>query len=681
MKFTLLFTLLVSSILMPAVTQNVNGFLKTNGTKIVDANSNEFIIHGIGPGGWMLQEGYMFGTQVGTQYEIRAMLEDLTDKATTDAFYDSWLANFFTRKDVELISQWGFNSIRVPLHYNLFTLPIEDEPVKGKNTWLDKGFTMVDDLVSWCEDNDIYLILDLHAAPGGQGKNADISDYDPSKPSLWESEANKDKTVALWRKLAERYKDKVYVGGYDLLNETNWGFAGDTGNENGCGCQDNTPLLNLYTRIIDTIRVVDSNHLLFIEGNCWANNFNGLHSLATYDSNIAFSFHKYWNYNTDDAINDLLQMRQDLNIPLFLGETGENSNTWMTDMVKQMERLGIGWSTWAYKQMDIDDPFTIFSDKWSYISNYNPHTGENRPTEANARAGMNEMLNNILTDNCQFNPGLIHALFSSPFGVGKKAFKEHNLPGVIFATDYDIGRLSDAWYDTDYQDLHVSTGEYTAWNQGYLYRNDGVDIEKCSDNPTNSYNVAWTKDGEWLRYSLANVTPGYYNITFRVAAYSGKINMRVDNQLISQQHISTPTTGGFQNWKDVIVENVLIGEDVSEVTLYIVNGGLNVNYMKFDLVSNTAINDLDKEKPAVGIKNVNSVGGQLKIEIENSGLIPVKMECLNLVNMQGVVVEQAKLPSLLNGSHIVVLNRPKEAGLYIIRLLYKDGLITKKVMI
>ena len=74
----------------------------------------------------------------------------------------------------------------------------------------------------------MYLILDLHAAPGGQGYNADISDYDDSKPSLWESKENRDKTVAFWKKIAERYKDEPWIGGYDLINETNWNLPGGT---------------------------------------------------------------------------------------------------------------------------------------------------------------------------------------------------------------------------------------------------------------------------------------------------------------------------------------------------------------------------------------------------------------------------------------------------------------------
>ena len=78
----------------------------------------------------------------------------------------------------------------------------------------DKGFIMTDSLLSWCEQNEMYLILDLHAAPGGQGYDAAISDYDSDLPSLWESQANKDKMVALWTKLAERYVGEEWIGRY-----------------------------------------------------------------------------------------------------------------------------------------------------------------------------------------------------------------------------------------------------------------------------------------------------------------------------------------------------------------------------------------------------------------------------------------------------------------------------------
>ncbi|MDA3817383.1 MAG: cellulase family glycosylhydrolase, partial [Prolixibacteraceae bacterium] len=231
------------------------GFLHADGQKIVNGNNEEVILRGIGTGNWMLQEGYMMQTADigGTQHEFRKRLVETIGEAKTDSFYNAWLQYHFTRTDVDSMKSWGYNTVRVAMHYKWFTPPIEDEPVEGEVTWIDKGFVMLDSLLDWCADNQMYLILDLHGAPGGQGKDSNISDYDPSKPSLWESELNRDKTVALWRKLAERYADEPWMGGYDLINETNWEFSE----------ANNAPLRRLYNRITEAIREVDTNHIIY----------------------------------------------------------------------------------------------------------------------------------------------------------------------------------------------------------------------------------------------------------------------------------------------------------------------------------------------------------------------------------------------------------------------------------
>jgi len=194
------------------------GFLKRDNKKIVKGNGEEILLRGIGIGGWILQEPYMLGVSATNQKDIRKKIEALIGTAYTDTFYAAWRKNFVQKRDIDSLAKWGFNSIRLVMHYNLFTLPIEKEPIAGQQTWLTEGFTLVDSVLAWCAANHIYVILDLHAAPGGQGKDAAISDYDASLPSLWESELNKAKTVALWRKLAERYKNAEWIGGYDLIN-------------------------------------------------------------------------------------------------------------------------------------------------------------------------------------------------------------------------------------------------------------------------------------------------------------------------------------------------------------------------------------------------------------------------------------------------------------------------------
>ncbi len=139
------------------------------------------------------------------QHQIRREIVDVIGEANTKEFYEAWWANHVTKRDIDSLKAWGFNSVRLPMHYNLYTLPIQEETVPGQQTWLEKGFAMTDALLDWCKANDIYLILDLHATPGGQGHDAAISDYDDTKPIALGrcGESHEDGSTS---KTAERYK-------------------------------------------------------------------------------------------------------------------------------------------------------------------------------------------------------------------------------------------------------------------------------------------------------------------------------------------------------------------------------------------------------------------------------------------------------------------------------------------
>ena len=247
--------IIVFSFLLSVQTGYSQRYLKVSGKQIVDVTGKEIILRGMGLGGWMLQEPYMLQLSgvASAQYDIKGKIENVIGKANTETFYNAWLASHCTKGDIDSLKAWGFNSVRLPMHYNLFTLPVEEEPIAGKNTWLTKGFDLTDSLLSWCKANEMYLILDLHAAPGAQGNDAAIADKDTTKPSLWQSEAAQQKTIALWHKLAERYAKEEWIGGYDLLNETNYGFV-NPADKNGCADTSNAPLKKLLTDITTAIR-------------------------------------------------------------------------------------------------------------------------------------------------------------------------------------------------------------------------------------------------------------------------------------------------------------------------------------------------------------------------------------------------------------------------------------------
>lgn len=548
-------------------------FLHQRGKYIVDGNENEFIIRGMGMGGWMIQEGYMMESSgfAGTQHELKAKIEQLVGKDGMDAFYNAWLTNYCQKQDVDSMSAWGFNSIRLPIHYNLFTLPIEQEPVTGEDTWLTQGFELVDSLLNWCAANQMYLILDLHAAPGGQGKDAAIADYDSSKPSLWESAENRRKTVALWKKLAERYASEKWIGGYDLLNETNWTMS------------NNSLLRTLYNELTAAIREVDKNHLLFIEGNWFANDFAGL--TPPWDKNMAYSFHKYWSYNDPGSIQGYLNMRNSYNVPLWLGESGENSNSWFTNAIDLVETNKIGWAWWPYKKIgSVTGTLTIPKTKgYQALLDY-WNNKASKPAAETATNYLLEQAEMMKFENCIVHYDVLDAMFRQAQGdKSPKPFKKHRIPGTVYSVDYDLGGNNRAYSDTDTADFHVSTDVYTAWNTGYAYRNDGVDIEACQDVSGNvGYSVGWTGDKEWMLYTVDVDSSAIYQFDLRYAASgsSGKFHIEQDGLEVTPVS-SLGSSGGWAVWKTFTINNVILAKGRHQIKLVVDKAGFNINYFKF----------------------------------------------------------------------------------------------------
>jgi endoglucanase len=398
MKQTLILITLI--LFLSLKTISGQGFLKVNGKQIVDGNGKVVMLRGIGLGGWMLQEPYMLQLSkvAGAQYEIREKISELIGEKNTEKFYSAYRQNMIRKRDIDSLKVWGFNSIRLPMHYNLFTLPIEKEPVAGGNTWLETGFALTDSLLSWCKENRIYLILDLHAAPGGQGKDRPIADVDTTKPRLWESEANQHKTIELWAKLAARYSQEEWIGGYDLINETNWNMEG------------NEPLKHLFLELTTEIRKVDKNHIIFIEGNQFANDFTGL--LPQWDNNLAYSFHKYWNPTTLETIQRFIDISEKYIVPLWMGESGENTNDWYRAAVTLLESNNVGWAWWTIKKLGSESGLMNVQIPVDYQKIIDYWSGKGtRPSGEEARKIFMELAENMKLERCRINYGVVKALF------------------------------------------------------------------------------------------------------------------------------------------------------------------------------------------------------------------------------------------------------------------------------
>ncbi len=549
-------------------------FLKVSGKNIVDSTGNKIILRGMGLGGWLLPEGYMLHTSdfANAFWQMKIKVAELVGPERADTFWSSYRNNFVKRKDIERLAEQGFNSVRPALHWEHF--------MNGDGSWHDYGFIVIDSLLRQCADNKIYLILDLHAAPGGQSKSG-ISDYNPANPALWQSETNKMMTIRLWKKLAERYKNESWVGGYDILNEPVWSFP-DT----------NRTLRNFYSMITDSIRSVDTNHIIFVEGNNWANDFKGLP--PAWDTNMVWSFHKYWNKNDVASIDYFLKLRDDTNRPLWLGESGENSNTWFTEAISLLEANDIGWSWWTLKKFEtIVGPYDVpFTPGYSLLLKY--WTGKApKPSVDSAMDALMSMANGLLLENCRFHPDVIDAMFRQVSSSSTLPFAQNKIPGKVYAADYDYGRYGIAWSDKEYQ--NASGGAWN-WNSGNAYRNDGVDIEKCTDTITNGYHVTRTSTGEFLHFTIDVKQSGKYAVSVRTAATgTGALGMSWDGG--TQTAGTFESTGGLQLWQTQKLMDVDLTAGIHTLKANIYFGGFNLNYLDFAYLGSLSVGE-EKNMPS-----------------------------------------------------------------------------------
>ncbi|MCP9749645.1 cellulase family glycosylhydrolase [Ferruginibacter sp. HRS2-29] len=581
---------IISMLLLAGITSKSQGFLKADGPAIKNGRGQEIILRGMGLGGWMLQEPYMMQLSgfAATQHDIRRNITDLVGEKGAQKFYDAWLANHCTKADVDSMAAWGFNSIRLPMHYNLYTLPIEKEPVAGKQTWIEKGFRMTDSLLSWCKANKIYLILDLHAAPGGQGNDIAISDRDTSTPHLWKSQQNQQKTIALWEKLAARYANEEWIGAYDLINEPNYGFQ-DAADKNGCAETENAPLRKLYVDLTTAIRKVDKKHIIIIEGNCWGNNYAGIFPL--WDNNMVLSFHKYWNNTSDGSIQKFLDYRTQYNVPIWLGESGENSNSWMTETLAMVERNKIGWALWPLKKSGPNNPLQVkINPGYRKILNYWKDQGP-KPTPEEALAGLMEYASATKISNNIYNKNVTDALIRQTGTWDVIPYKDFSVKNdaVLFASDYDLGRSGLAYHDKDSATYWVEDTRHQEWNSGHQYRNEGVDIEACTDSVTNGYNVGWIQDGEWMQYTIYSPQNGTFDVNVRSASKlaDGRLQLLV-NDLAAGENIVLPNTGEDQRWATSTIKNISLNKGWNRLRVLAVKGGFNLNYLQFRQTNGTA---------------------------------------------------------------------------------------------
>jgi endoglucanase len=309
-------------------------FAYKDGQDIYSPRGEVLQLKGVNLGNWLLPEGYMFKLRdCNTPRKIDQAIRELIGNSATTAFWDSFLDNYVTEADIKWLSEAGANIIRLPFDYRLLT----HDDFLGRDM---HGYTYLDSAIAWCSKYNIYVLLDMHAAPGGQtGDNIDDSD---GYPWLMVDEGMKLLTCEIWQDIAKRYASDTAVIGYNLLNEPIPQYFD----------KDNLkPQLEpLYKRITEAIREVDQNHIIFLGGAVWETDFSVFSE--PFDNQLAYTFHKYWMPPEQEAIQEYVDFRAKYNVPILMGESGENDDEWVKDFRELLDKNEIHWTFWPYKKMD-----------------------------------------------------------------------------------------------------------------------------------------------------------------------------------------------------------------------------------------------------------------------------------------------------------------------------------------
>jgi hypothetical protein len=374
-------------------------FTHTSGENIIARDGKPLAMRCANFGNWMVPEGYMWqiSGHIQSPREIETFVTMLIGPERARAFWQSWRDTYITQADVHLLHQAGFNCVRVPFHYKFFQADDSE------------GFRLLDRLVQWARAENILLILDMHAAPGGQtGSNIDDSD---GFPWLFKDASAQQQYLDTWQRTARHYRNEPTVMGYDLLNEPLPNYPAVS--------PMNSLLEPLYKRVAAVIRKQDTHHVLILEAAHWDTDFTVFGT--PFDPNTIYEFHHYGSVPDMKMLQPYLDFRAKYHVPLWLGEAGENKDEWIAGFRELVEQNNIGWAFWPYKKMASHagietvtrpadwDAIVAYTKLPAGVAQHNTNLKE-RPDQAVIDRAIAELLQNIQLAHCTTNMGYLRAL-------------------------------------------------------------------------------------------------------------------------------------------------------------------------------------------------------------------------------------------------------------------------------
>ena len=540
LKVSAVFLLAGLAVLNPA--SAATGFLHTRGQDIVDGSGQKVMLRGVGLGNWMLPEGYMwkFGEKGDRPRKIEQLVSELIGEQSAAHFWREFRRNYITEADIQRIAASGFNCVRPALNARLFLSEAETP------AYIDEGFELLDNLVAWGRKHQVYVIIDMHGAPGGQ-TGANIDDSPNDQPLLFEDKKYEARLTGLWIKIASQYKDEPFVGGYDLLNEP---LPART----GAAEKHKKQLEPLYQFLTAAIRRVDSRHMITLEGADWANDWSVFSK--PFDSNLLYQFHYYaWDRpDTLKGIGQYLSQRTRLGAPVWVGETGEKNNAIYWATTDYFEANNIGWSFWPWKKMDtLNTPCSIkLPEGWSEIAQYS--RGGSKPSQAVAQKAFDQLLDNIKLENCRFFPDVVNAIF-------------RRVPGRVEAENYGQAGAEKSY--------HVKNVSQRSKN---YRKSEPVLVEMLKDQGWRSEQAIKLGADEWTVYDINSVEAAGYAAKARVKAATASAEFQIGIGADTQR-----VTAGSTEWVELPLKPLRLAQGANRVTLRVTRGEVLVDWLDFRL--------------------------------------------------------------------------------------------------
>ena len=318
-------------------------WLRQDGGRIVNEQGKTVVLRGINLGGWLVEEMWMMPFEceppkdsqfkpIKDHVSLWSTVESRFGAAELDKIRKAMREAWITDADFVKIKAAGFNCVRLP-----FLADSMDAP--------SGLFPILDSAIDSASKRGIYVILDMHGAPGRQSKAHHTGAENCNQ--LFTNPEMVKKTVTIWEKIVQRYKERPEVAGYDLLNEP-------------MGAQSRKQLNQVHDQIYRAIRVHDARHLIFIE-----DGFKGIDHIPKPAKigwkNVVFSPHIYahgtkseseFKQSVEKKLAQFFERQATLKVPIYVGEFNFGPYSKLDEVKKFITTLqskNISWSHWTYK--------------------------------------------------------------------------------------------------------------------------------------------------------------------------------------------------------------------------------------------------------------------------------------------------------------------------------------------